>query len=133
LASHRAECLIFKAFKSLGIAVCESVVHSGEEHDEVIGKPLENVASATSSNGKGRERERHGSILCIWTQGKDKDGKNVIFSGEEHDGVIEVPVEKVVSLPNKGQERRGSVLSMWTQGKDKDRRPVILSGFEEDD
>jgi hypothetical protein len=92
---------------------------------------LQNVVSATSSNGKERERERHGSILSIWTQGKDKDGRNVILSGEEHDGIVEILAEKVVSPTNKDQERRGSILNLWTRGKDKDRRPVILSGFRE--
>jgi hypothetical protein len=117
-----------------------TVIHSGEEHDEIIipldekGQPLE----ATAANVKEvQPRERHGSILSIWTQGKDKDGKTVIHSGEEHDGEIAPPVEKPES-PMRGQERRGSILSMWqTEDKGRDTQekpaPVVLKAHEEED
>lgn len=117
-----------------------TVIHSGEEHDEIIipldenGEPLE--ATATNVE-KVQERERHGSILSIWTQGKDKDGKTVIHSGEEHDGEIALPVEKVDSPRMRGQERRGSILSMWTEekGRDTQDKPaqVVLNAHDEEE
>ena len=112
-----------------------SVIHSGEEHDEdeeAVGEPLSPVMSRTSS--RGRERERHGSILSIWSQGKDKEGKHVILSGEEHDG--EIPVVKVGSPVMRGQERLGSVLSIWTEGKERDGvtpAPVVLKVEEQEE
>jgi len=117
-----------------------TVIHSGEEHDEIIipldenGQPLE----ATAANVKDiQERERHGSILSIWTQGKDKEGKTVIHSGEEHDGEIALPLEKVESPKLRGQERRGSILSMWTEekGRDTQDKPaqVVLKAHDEDE
>jgi hypothetical protein len=120
-----------------------SIIHCGEEHDEedneevaVVGEPLSRVVSTTStvSRGRERERERHGSILSIWSQGKDKEGKNVILSGEEHDG--EIPVVKVGSPLMRGQERLGSVLSIWTEGKERDGMtpaPVMLKVEEEEE
>lgn len=117
-----------------------TVIHSGEEHDEIIipldenGQPLE----ATPANVKEvQERERHGSILSIWSQGKDKDGRTVIHSGDEHDGEIVIPVEKLDSPKMRGQERRGSILSMWTEEKERDTQDkpaaVVLKAHEEDD
>lgn len=112
------------------------VIHSGEEHDEIIvpldanGEPLEIGRRKDSP-----ERERVGSILSIWSQGKDKEGKTVIHSGEEHDGKLEVLVEKE-SPKMRGQERRGSVLSMWSEDKrdSQDRpAPVALRVYDEGD
>ena len=114
-----------------------TVIHSGEEHDEVIvpldesGEPLQATISKEVP-----QRERVGSILSIWSQGKDKEGKTVIHSGEEHDGVIELPVEKVESPKMRGQERRGSMLSMWTEDtRDTQDRPaaVVLKVHDEDE
>lgn len=119
-----------------------AVIHSGEAHDPDMevsddGAPLEKVVSSTSSKGKSREgSERHGSILSIWSQGKDKNGNAMILSGEQPDEVVPVPVEIKVESP-RGQERRGSILSLWTEGRERDEyeRPgkVILSKFDEED
>jgi len=116
------------------------VIHSGEEHDEIVvpldenGQPLE----ATPANVKElQQRERHGSILSIWSQGKDKEGRTVIHSGEEHDGEIALPVEKPDSPKMRGQERRGSILSMWSEekGRDTQDKPAVvgLKAHEEDE
>ena len=116
-----------------------TVIHSGEEHDEIVipldadGQPLE----ATPANVREvQERERHGSILSIWAQGKDKEGRTVIHSGEEHDGEIALPVEKVESPKMRGQERRGSILSMWTEERGIDTQdkpaPVFLTAHDEE-
>ena len=115
-----------------------TVMHSGEEHDEII-VPLDVNGQPMVVEKKEKEvpeRERVGSILSIWSQGKDKDGKTVIHSGEEHEGPIEVPVEKVESPKPRGQDRRGSVLSMWSEDKrdTQDRpAPVALKTHDEDE
>lgn len=115
------------------------VIHSGEEHDPILVPLDENgqLSELATSKKEVPEKERHGSILSIWTQGKDKGGKTVIHSGEEHDGVIEPPVEKVESPKLRGQERRGSILSMWTEEKGRDTQdkpaPVVLKAHEEDE
>jgi hypothetical protein len=115
-----------------------TVIFSGEEHDEIIipldenGQPI--VVEKASKDVP--ERERVGSILSIWTQGKDKEGKTVIHSGEEHEGPIEIPVEKVESPKTRGQERRGSMLSMWTEDtRDTQEKPapVVLKLEEEEE
>lgn len=116
------------------------VMHSGEELDAIVtpldehGKP---VAPEKKKVEEVPERERVGSILSIWSQGKDKDGKTVIHSGEEHDGVIEIPVPQKVESPKmRGKERRGSVLSMWSEDRrdTQDRpAPVVLKVHEEDE
>lgn len=114
----------------------KTVIHSGEEHDEIIVPLDDNGEPIPAPIKEIPERERVGSILSIWSQGKDKDGKTVIHSGEEHDGVIELPVEKLEVPKNRGQERRGSMLSMWTEDKrdTQDRpAPVVLIHEEEDD
>lgn len=119
-----------------------TVIHSGEEHDEIIipldehGAPIE-LPAAKDKDAQAEKEERMGSILSIWSQGKDKEGKTVIHSGEEHDGALEVPAEKTLESPKmRGQERRGSVLSMWSEDKrDAQERPapVALKVFTEDD
>jgi len=112
------------------------VIHSGEEHDEIIIPLDESGQPIPVAKKEVPERERVGSILSIWSQGKDKDGKIVIHSGEEHEGPIEVPLEKVDSPKMKGQERRGSVLSMWTEDKrdTQDRpAPVALKAHDEEE
>ena len=119
-----------------------TVIHSGEEHDEIIipldehGVPIE-LPAAKDKDAQAEKEMRVGSILSIWSQGKDKEGKTVIHSGEEHDGALEVPAEKTLESPKmRGQERRGSVLSMWSEDKrDAQERPapVALKVFTEDD
>lgn len=114
----------------------KTVIHSGEEHDEIIIPLDENGQPIVVEKKEIPERERVGSILSIWSQGKDKDGKIVIHSGEEHEGPIEIPVEKVESPKIRGQERRGSVLSMWTEDtRDTQEKPapVVLKVHDEDD
>jgi hypothetical protein len=115
------------------------VIHSGEEHDQIIvpldenGQPIPAVAKKEK---EVPERERVGSILSIWSHGKDKDGKTVIHSGEEYEGPIELPLEKVESPKIRGQERRGSVLSMWSEDKrdTQDRpAPVVMKVHDEED
>ncbi|KAG0650245.1 hypothetical protein D0Z07_2926 [Hyphodiscus hymeniophilus] len=117
-----------------------TVMHSGEELDEVIvpldshGQPI--VVEKKEAAPEQVGQEKVGSILSIWSQGKDKDGKTVIHSGEEHEGPIETPVEKIESPKMKGQERRGSVLSMWTEDtRDAQDRPapVVLKVHDEEE
>lgn len=80
--------------------------------------------------------ERHGSILSLWTHGKDKDGKDALHSGEpahkwgNGDEVFdgeEVIVERRGSK-SKVMDRRGSILSVFEKGKDEKGRDVIISG-----
>jgi hypothetical protein len=81
---------------------------------------------------------RRGSILSMWTHGKDKLGHDVLHSGEAHDHDREVD-ELKPATSNEAPEikertdRRGSILSMFSHGKDKHGKHVIISGFEDDD
>lgn len=97
----------------------------GVFHELAIGEPLEQVLSTTSDDKGPQERERHGSILSIWSNRKSRDGKNVILSGFEPDLAVEEPTpdEKVVIPAKRGHEKTGSILSMWSDEK---------SGFDED-
>lgn len=116
------------------------VIHSGEEHDVAVvpvnlnGMPIEEEPKMPKTPPP--QRERVGSILSIWSQGKDKDGKTVIHSGDEHEGPIEVTVEKMESPRLRGTERRGSILSMWAEEKQPDTQdkpaPVFLTPHYED-
>jgi hypothetical protein len=113
-----------------------TVIHSGEEHDEII-VPLDEKGEPIQAPAKEiPQRERVGSILSIWSQGKDKEGKIVIHSGDEHEGDINPLIEKPESPKMRGQERRGSILSMWTEEKrdTQDRpAPVVLKAHDEDE
>jgi len=98
------------------------------------------VAPSTSPRRSG-ERTRRGSILSLFKHGKDKDGRDVLHSGEADDwhnssatAVVAAPAEDEPSSPKDvmPRDRRGSILSMWTWGKDKDGRDVIHSGYDDD-
>jgi hypothetical protein len=74
-------------------------------------------------------RSRHGSILSLFTPAKDKNDRDVLFSG---DGLpedwTEAGMDRVPSNRRSPQERRGSILSEFKWGKDKEGRDVIHSG-----
>jgi len=80
---------------------------------------------------------RRGSILSMWTHGKDKLGHDVLHSGEAHDHDREGE-ELKPTTSNEAPEikertdRRGSILSMFSNGKDKFGKHVIHSGFEDE-
>jgi hypothetical protein len=87
-------------------------------------------------------KNRRGSILSVWSAGKDKHGKDVlIHDGSESDSEKEeeVPLEKTMSATSDGSQgkqnprtdRRGSILSLWSQGKDASGRNVILHDDDE--
>jgi hypothetical protein len=94
--------------------------------------PVVKIAtSPTSSSG------RQGSILSIWSSGKDKDGKSILHH-DDHDveGEQELTVEEVLKAaeehePEERTDRRGSILSLWSKGTDENGRAVILHDDEE--
>jgi hypothetical protein len=97
------------------------------------------VAPSTSPRRSG-ERTRRGSILSLFKHGKDKDGRDVLHSGDADDwhnssaaAAVATAVQDEPSSPkDMPRDRRGSILSMWTWGKDKDGRDVIHSGYDDD-
>ena len=111
-------------------------IHSGHEGEDWADAVSNTSESAPASPRVDNRGDRRGSILSIWSQGKDKEGKIVIHSGEEHEGDINPPLEKPESPKMRGQERRGSILSMWSEEKrdTQDRpAPVALKAHDEDD
>ncbi|TVY31855.1 hypothetical protein LOCC1_G008851 [Lachnellula occidentalis] len=87
-------------------------------------------ADSGASSGAG---DRRGSILSLWTSGKDKDGKHIMHHDDHDVAVVEdeqVPVKGPTSpaispdAPVRDQ-RRGSILSMWKPGKDEKGRSII--------
>lgn len=89
---------------------------------------------------RSRERERRGSVLSLFQHGKDKNGRDVLHSGDPPEGWDREPpmspaierspsVEDVKFRPHH-RGRRGSILSMFTWGKDKTGSDVIHSGFD---
>ena len=95
-----------------------------------------------SSSPTRSRSERRGSILSLFKHGKDKNGRDVLHSGDADDWSREnaaaaaAAAAAQVETPQPDKEmprdRRGSILSMWTWGKDKAGRDVIHSGFESD-
>jgi len=94
------------------------------------------------SSPKKTATERRGSILSVWSSGKDKDGRDVLlhddFDDEGHEiGSGKVEVEEAgerrgsTSSEKRGADRRGSILSLWSKGTDENGRPVILHDDEE--
>lgn len=97
---------------------------------------------------------RRGSVLSIWSTGKDKHGRHVL-AHDDHEGsdledesaIARDDSEKAESEQgdpdilkmlnrdrkgsNAGSDRRGSILSMWSQGKDEKGRSVMLHDDEE--
>jgi hypothetical protein len=61
---------------------------------------------------------RYGSILSLFTHGKDKDGRDVLHSGngdsEERSAENDAHLEPHMSSKAPDWTRRGSILSMWT-------------------
>jgi len=100
-------------------------------------------SSPTLAKAPSPTSDRRGSILSLWTHGKDENGRGVLHSGdgnvEAWDGEVvvveEEELKRTVSAESAGkkrrnskvqpQERRGSILSMWSQAKDKDGNWVI--------
>jgi hypothetical protein len=79
-------------------------------------------------------RSRRGSILSLFTHGKDKDGHDVLYSGdgdpEDWDGKRSIhcdePQKNKAPYATQLPARPGSVLSPWVRGKDNQGRNVIL-------
>jgi uncharacterized membrane protein len=82
-----------------------------------------------------QSRERHGSVLSLFHHGKDKNGRDVLHSGDGDpeewsagSGAERAEIERPPSNKPAPRERHGSILSIWTWGKDKFGRDVIHSG-----
>jgi len=74
-------------------------------------------------------RSRRGSILSLFTHAKDKNDRDVLYSGDGHpEDWSEAEVERVPANRRSPRERRGSILSEFKWGKDKEGRDVIHSG-----
>lgn len=95
------------------------------------------------SPSRSRSGNRRGSILSLFKHGKDKDGRDVLNSGDAEDWNRESAAAAAAATAaaeaespqldkTMPRDRRGSILSMWTWGKDKAGRDVIHSGFESD-
>jgi len=92
-------------------------------------------ATVKAINSSSPPKERQGSILSLWSHGKDKEGNDVLHSGEpahkwdngEIEDGEEVNVERTASK-SKAMDRRGSILSVFEKGKDENGRDIILSG-----
>ncbi|TVY84496.1 hypothetical protein LSUE1_G002451 [Lachnellula suecica] len=86
--------------------------------------------SDSNTSNSNPTSERRGSILSLWSSGKDKDGKHVLHH-DDHDDVVIVEdgdaVEKEQTSPTLSpiENRRGSILSMWKAGKDEKGRSII--------
>lgn len=85
-------------------------------------------------------RERRGSILSLWTHGKDHDGHAVLHSDDHGVWVEEVKeakrlkdMEEEASETKEEAIQKGSILSMWKKGKDENGKDVILSGDLDED
>ncbi|TVY22084.1 hypothetical protein LHYA1_G009219 [Lachnellula hyalina] len=79
-----------------------------------------------SSTSSSAGTDRRGSILSLWSSGKDKDGKDVLHHDDVvvvEDDLAPVPAEK--SPASRRDTRRGSILSMWKPGKDDKGRSII--------
>jgi len=98
---------------------------------------------------------RRGSVLSLWSAGKDKDGKHILKHDDvpANDDYNESAISEGLPSPNgsrqgslsvpgsrrgtndrsnsKGADRRPSILSMWSTGKDKDGNVVMLHDDEE--
>ncbi|KAH8590789.1 hypothetical protein B0O99DRAFT_598815 [Bisporella sp. PMI_857] len=89
-------------------------------------------SSPTSSGGLEplARGERRGSILSLWTSGKDKDGRHVLHSDGEHvhKWDVEKKREERGSKGSMERERHGSILSLFTNSKDEKGRSIISSG-----
>jgi len=84
------------------------------------------VKAITSSSPPG---ERHGSILSLWSHGKDKKGKDVLHSGDPvHEWSGQDDSGTPIRKKSRGMDRRGSILSVFEKGKDAKGRDVIVSG-----
>lgn len=95
---------------------------------------------------------RRGSILSVWSAGKDKKGRDVLAhddhegSDEDESAIAREESEKAESVNGDpdllkmmnrerrgtgGSDRRGSILSLWSQGKDEKGRPIMMHDDEE--
>lgn len=99
------------------------------------GLDVAGVAKKRSDSNTTSDSGRRGSILSLWTSGKDKDGKHIVHH-DDHDDVVIVEdgqvVDKEMTSPtvespkyDPTANRRGSILSMWKTGTDEKGRPVI--------
>lgn len=84
-----------------------------------------------------RSRERRGSVLSLFQHSKDKNGRDVLHSGDGDpedwsagSGAEQAEQAELERTPSNKtpRERHGSILSIWTWGKDKFGKDVIHSG-----
>lgn len=94
---------------------------------------------------------RRGSILSIWSTGKDKFGKSALVHDDHEDGeAVDVMSEEEkeegdpallhalgrdrknsnAGSDKMGNDRRGSILSLWTGGKDENGRAIMMHDDE---
>jgi hypothetical protein len=88
----------------------------------------------SADNSPSRSRSRRGSILSLFTHGKDKYGHDAIFSGEGNpeDWHVqrrsECDAVKTQNLPinEPSLVREGAILTPWIRGKDSQGRKIVL-------
>jgi len=114
--------------------------HKIDAYPTITQKPV-TVGSPTSPSllSVSPVRERRGSILSLWSAGKDSDGKAILHSDEHGEWVEEVKANEAAKLLEEISETKeeakakGSILSMWKKGKDENGRNIILSGELDED
>jgi hypothetical protein len=85
-------------------------------------------------NSPSQSHSRRGSILSLFTHGKDKDGHDVLFSGDgdpegwNEQGRSECDAAKAHNLPinEPSLVRQGATLTPWIRGIDNKGRKVVL-------
>lgn len=88
-------------------------------------------ATAKAITSSSPPADRQGSILSLWTHGKDKEGKDALHSGDPVHEWGGEDLDRTISkgsTSSRGMDRRGSILSVFEKGKDDNGRDVILSG-----
>lgn len=86
---------------------------------------------------------RHGSILSLWSPGKDSDGNSILKHNDDESAIDDHPSPGLgsdkggLSIPGSRrgtdhtQERRPSILGLWKSGKDKNGNAIMLHDDEE--
>jgi hypothetical protein len=127
----------------------ESWANRERRRSSVWSKTDHNTPFANTDNAG-----RRGSILSLWSAGKDKDGKHILkHDDHEVKNDDESAISDGLASPNgsrsgslsipgsrrgtndrsnsKGADRRPSILGMWSTGKDEEGNVVMLHDDEE--
>lgn len=88
----------------------------------------------SSESSPSRSRSRRGSILSLFTHGKDKDGRDVLFSGDGDPEDWHVASKSERDAPKMANLQpqepylvsQEGILTPWIRGKDNQGRNVIL-------